>query len=337
MTPDNVRIREQTSMSDWKFPLVPPPAPGEKQQGHVAWGDAVLTGWDWPYIAVHGARPGPAVLVTAGVHGSEYSSIDAAVRLAAGLDARQMRGQVLCLPLLNPPAFWQRAAYVCPVDNLNLNRVFPGKPLGTFSERLAWHVTERAIRGADACFDLHGGDLPEALVPFTIYEQRGEPALDGRTRAIAEAFGLPAMMVQNPATAPISGPAYAAAARLGVPAIIAEDGGLGVCDPTAAGRLLAGAQNALRALGVLAGGARAMPPPRVYENFIWVRSRHAGFFKPCVAVGDTVAAGAVLGSIGDFFGAVREEITNPTGGQVLFLVVSSAIAEAGLICGIGAA
>lgn len=324
-------------MSDWKFPLVPAPAPGKKRQGHVAWGDAVLTGWDWPYIAVHGLQPGPAVLVTAGVHGSEYTSIDAAVRLAARLDPLQMHGQVLCLPLLNPPAFWQRAAYVCPIDNLNLNRVFPGKPLGTFTERLAWHVTERAIRHADACFDLHGGDIPEALVPFTIYEQSGDAALDARSRVIAEAFGLPVMLAQNPGTSPIAGPAYATAARLGVPAIIAEDGGLGVCDPAGADRLLRGAENALHALGVLPGGARAMPSPRTYENFVWVRSLHAGFFKPSVAVGDTVAAGAVLGSTGDFFGTMREEIVSPTDGQVLFLVVSSAIAEAGLICGIGAA
>jgi predicted deacylase len=323
-------------MSDWRFPLVPPPAPGEKAQGHVAWGDPVLTGWEWPYIAVHGARPGCAVLITAGVHGSEYSSIDAAVRLAAGLDAREVSGQVLCLPLLNPPAFWQRAAYVCPVDGLNLNRVFPGKPLGSFSERLAWHVTERAIRGADAYVDLHGGDVPEALVPFTIWERTGAAAVDGRSRAIAAAFGLPAMMVHDRATASVGDRAYAAAVRLGVPAIIAEDGGLGVCDAAAAARLLAGAENALRALGVLAGGARAMPVAREYGSFIWVRSRQAGFFKPSVAVGDGVAAGAVLGRIGDFFGNLREEIISPTGGEVLFLVVSSAIAEAGLICGIGA-
>ena len=110
------------------------------------------------------------------MHGSEYVSIDAGIRLAAGLDPADMRGQVLCLPLLNPPAFWQRTPYVCPVDNLNPNRVFPGKPLGTFTERLAWHLTERAIRHADAYFDLHGGDIPEALVPFTILEQSGDAA-----------------------------------------------------------------------------------------------------------------------------------------------------------------
>ncbi len=323
-------------MSDWKFPLVPAPAAGETQRGHVDWGDDVLTGWDWPYIAVHGAQPGPAVLVTAGVHGSEYSSIDATVRLAAGLDAREVRGQVLCLPLVNPPAFWQRSAYVCPVDGVNPNRVFPGNPAGSFSERLAWHLMQRGIRHADAFFDLHGGDIAEALVPFTQFEMRGDAAVDAQSRAMAEAFGLPVMVALHPGNSPISGPAYAVAARHGVPAIIAEAGDRGVCDAAAVERLLEGARNALRALGVLAGGARAMPPPVVCEGFVWVRARRAGFFRPAVAVGDTVARGTGLGSIGDFFGAVREEVVSPVDGRILFLVVSSAIAETGLICGIGA-
>ena len=324
-------------MSDWRFPLVPPPPPGEKRQGHIEWRDPVLSGWDWPFVAINGAHPGPAVLLTAGVHGSEYTSVDAVVRLAAALDPLTLHGQLLCLPLLNPPAFWQRSAYVCPVDNLNLNRVFPGKPLGSFSERLAWHVSERAIRHADAFIDFHGGDVPEALVPFTIYERTGDAALDARSRGLAEAFGQPVVLAQAAADAPISGPTFAAAARSGVPAIIVEDGGLGVCDPAAADRLIAGARNSLHHLGLLAGPARTMPSPHVYESFVWIRSQGAGFFRPEVAVGDTVEAGARLGTVCDFFGATREEITSPVAGRILFLVVSAALSEAGLICGVGAA
>jgi hypothetical protein len=324
-------------MDGWKFPLVPAPGPGKRAEGKVAWEDAVLRGWDWPYVAVHGSAPGPAVLVTGGMHGSEYSSIDAAVRLAAGLDPAEVRGQVLCLPLLNPPAFWERTAYVCPVDGVNPNRVFPGKPGGSFSERLAWHLTERGIRHADAYFDLHGGDIPEALVPFVIYEEAGDAAVDQRTRAIAAAFGLPVILAKKVATgSPISGTAYAAAVRLGVPAVIAEDGGVGRHDPAAADRLLAGARNVLAHLGVLSGGARPTPPAQEYARFVWVRSTHAGFFKPAVAVGDATKAGGLLGAITDFFGRKVEEVASPVDGRVLFLVVSSAIADNGLICGIGA-
>jgi predicted deacylase len=257
------------------------------------------------------------------------------VRLGAGLDPAELRGQVLCLPLLNPAAFWERTPYVSPIDNLNPNRTFPGKPLGTFTERVAHHLTERAIRHADALIDLHGGDIPEALVAFMIYEETGDAALDARSRAIAEAFGMPAMLAQPPGRSPISGTSYAAAARLDVPAVIAEDGGAGVYDAAAADRMLAGTENALRALGVLPGGARPVAQPHRYGRFVWVRAGAAGFFKPAVQVGDTVAPGAALGTINDFYGRVVETVAAEAAGRVLFLVVSAAIKANGLICGIG--
>ncbi len=323
-------------MQDWRFPLVPAPAPGSKTQGHVAWGDPVLSGWDWPFVAVRGAEPGPAVLVTAGIHGSEYPSIAAAVRLGASLDPSTISGQVLCLPLMNPGAFWERAAYVTPADGLNLNRVFPGKPKGSFAERLAWQLVEKAMRHADAFLDMHGGDLPEALVPFTIYQETGDATVDARSRLMASAFGSPVLLAQRPTGGPISGLAYATAAGLGIPAIIAEDGGAGVYSDEVTQNMLSGAENVLRTLGVLSGPVRNMPPPRRFDSFVWQRSRHAGFFKPRVKVGDEIAAGTVLGTIGDFFGGTLEEVVAEADGQVLFLVISPAIAQNGLICGIGA-
>lgn len=322
-------------MPEWRFPLVPDPLPGGKTTDHIDWRDRVLTGWDWPYVAVHGAQPGPAVLVLAGVHGSEYVSIDAAVRLGAALDPAQVHGQVLVLPLVNPPAFWEHTAYVCPIDNVNPNRAFPGRAHGSFTQRLAHHITERALRHADAVLDLHGGDIPEALVAFTIYEETGDTALDARSRAMAEAFGLPAMLAQPAGNSPIGGTTYAAAARLGIPAIIAEDGGAGVYDAAAADGMLAGAKSVLRSLGVLPGGARPVTAPTKYGRFVWIRSRHAGFFKPRIKVGDDVAAGDLIGTVGDFFGATVEEITAEAAGRVLFLVVSAAVGSPGLICAIG--
>jgi uncharacterized protein len=322
-------------MREWRFGLVAAPAPGSKVQGQVAWGDPVLMGWDWPYVAVNGAMPGPAVLITAGVHGSEYASIDAVVRLGAALDAKTVKGQMLCLPVMNPGAFWERTAYVSPVDNLNLNRVFPGKPKGSFSERLAYLLTEKAIRHADAFIDMHGGDLPEALVPFNLYFETGVADVDARSQAMAEAFGAPAVVVQRSAGAPVTGLAYATAAMLGVPAIIAEDGGAGVYDAEAADRMLRGVENVLRSLDVLPGGARNVPPPRRFAKFSWVRTQRAGFFRHAVKVGDELATGQALGQLVDFFGHTVEEVTAPDNGQVLFMVVSPAIARNGLVCGIG--
>ncbi len=322
-------------MSEWTFDLVPAPAPGTKARGMVDWGDPLLRGWDWPYVAVNGASPGPAVLVTAGVHGSEYVSIDAVIRLGSSLDPAQVSGRVLCLPLINAAAYWERAAYVSPIDNLNMNRIFPGKAKGTFSERLAYRLVERAMRHADAFLDMHGGDVPEALVPFNICHVTGNAEVDAKSLALAEAFGAPALIVQRSAGAPVAGLAYATAAAMGVPAMIAEDGGAGHYDAATAERMLGGLQNVLRSLGVLPGPAHPVARPRRFSQFNWVRARTAGFFRSAVRVGDEVAAGQPLGQMIDFFGGVLDSPIAPVGGQILFLVVSPAIGANGLICGIG--
>jgi predicted deacylase len=322
-------------MTTWRFDLVEAPAQGTARRGHIAWPDPMLTGWEWPYVAVNGAAPGPAVVVTAGFHGSEYPSIDAVARLGATLDPAAVKGQVLCLPLMNPSAFWERAAYVTPVDGLNLNRVFPGKPQGRFSERLAFHLFERAIGKADAYVDLHGGDLPESLLPFSVYFETGDAALDARSRALAEAFGSPHLMVQREAEMPVFGQAYTVASKRGIPSIIAEDGDAGLYQAAASDRLLWGLENVLRSLDMLPGGTRPVPKPRQFTRTAYVTAPVAGFFKPDVTLGDEIAPGQRLGRLADFFGETLAEITAPAKGRLLYMIVNPAIAKGGLVGGIG--
>ena len=323
-------------MSNWPFELVPAPAPGTKVAGAVDWNDPVLVGWEWPYVAVNGASPGPAVLITAGIHGSEYPSIDSVVRLGASLDPKLVRGQVLCLPIMNPAAFWERTAYVSPIDNLNLNRVFPGKPKGSFSERLAHHFVQRAIRHASAYIDLHGGDLSEGLTPFGMYYETGDSKVDEKSRSMVDAFGSPAQLVLRREGAPISGLAYVTAATLGIPAMIAEDGGAGQYDSDIAIRMAGGLENVLRSVGALEGPVRNFPPPRRFDRFVWVHAREAGFFRANVKVGAELIEGQKLGTLVNFHGQPLEDVIAPAKGQLLFMMTSPAIGKKGLICGIGA-
>jgi hypothetical protein len=97
---------------------------------------------------------------------------------------------------------------------------------------------------------------------------------------MAEVFGAPAVIVQRSHGAPVSGLAYATAAGLGVPAMIAEDGGAGQYASAIAERMLGGLENVLRSLEVIPGTLRNLPPPRRFGRFAWVRTCEAGFFRP---------------------------------------------------------
>jgi predicted deacylase len=127
----------------------------------------------------------------------------------------------------------------------------------------------------------------------------------------------------------------AAAADLGIAAIIVEDGGAGHYDPDIAAAMSTGAQNVLRSLGVLDDAPPILISPDRYAGFLWPRSRHAGFFRPSVSVGDSISAGDTIGELNDFFNHTTEAIIAEASGRILFLVTSPAISENGLICGIG--
>ena len=105
-----------------------------------------------------GSRPGPHVLITAGIHGSEYPGILAARKLRAFLSQADIAGTVTVLPLCNPTALKERTKAIFPEDGKNLNRMFPGNPEGSASEKTAWAITQLQDE-ADFYIDLHGGDL----------------------------------------------------------------------------------------------------------------------------------------------------------------------------------
>src|SRR6202140_2713706 len=166
-----------------------------------------------PCTILRGRSPGPKLLVTAGVHGAEYSSIEAARRLTR-LPLDGLVGELTVLPILNIEAFWQHRPYFNPKDGKNINRVFPGKADGTPSERLAAWVVGTAMAGMSAYVDLHCGDIIEALLPFAIF-----PDGHDASRDLAIASALP-YVVRSTAT----GHSYRAAVNSGIPGVLLESG-----------------------------------------------------------------------------------------------------------------
>src|SRR5262249_49491619 len=158
------------------------------------------------------------------------------------------------VPLVNSPAFFERTIYVNPRDGKNVNRVFPGDANGSDSERVARYLTDALLADADAYIDVHAGDLIEALVPFTLYAKTrnakaGTERAGGVSRAMPASYGLGYML--GPAIAAAPGAAYATAAGLGVPAMIAEVGQQGVYDQASVERHVAGLRNVLGVVGLL--------------------------------------------------------------------------------------
>ncbi|MCL4394684.1 MAG: succinylglutamate desuccinylase/aspartoacylase family protein, partial [Chloroflexi bacterium] len=54
---------------------------------------------DLPVFLVNGQTDGPTLVVTGGVHGAEYASIEAALRLGRSLDPAKLHGRVIVVPV----------------------------------------------------------------------------------------------------------------------------------------------------------------------------------------------------------------------------------------------
>lgn len=277
-----------------------------------------------PYFALRGQQTGPTLLVTAGVHGAEYASIEAANRLAQR-STESLSGTLIVLPIVNPPSFFAHSIYVNPIDGKNLNRMFPGKPNGSFAERLAHWLTQNFITQADAYIDLHGGDLVEALTPFTIFQKDHAPS-----QTLAEVFGIDLLVESDSSIM-----SFTAGAAQGVPSILAEASGQGLWPEEEVERLRSGAERVMQHLGMLEGGP-APKATRLLSDFAWLSSEHSGLWYPQATAGDKLQTGQVVGHVKTLLGEALHEAVSPVNGTVLFSVSSLAINEGDPLLGIGA-
>ena len=94
-----------------------------------------------------------------------------------------MRGTIVVIPLLNVPGFYERSVYINPEDGQNLNRAFPGRADGTWSERFAYHLLNDLVVHFDRDMDLHAGDMIEDLEPFVGFSETGNADVDRRVAA----------------------------------------------------------------------------------------------------------------------------------------------------------
>src|SRR5438046_3823315 len=323
-------------MRDRTLGPVPLPPRRERATGEFTFaGDAGLEKYRWPFIAVSGASDGPTVLVTAGIHAAEYTGIEAAIRIGRAIDPTQVRGTILVIPLLNRPGFYERSIYVNPEDNDNLNRLFPGKAEGTWGERFAHRLLSEIVTKCDNAIDLHAGDLIEDLVPFVIYRETQNAALDERIKAMANAYGA-RWAVKSAPTGERPGTLMAVAALNGIAAMLAESGGRGQLIEEDVARHVAGVTNILRTIGALSGRPDRVEPPTVVKSFEWLRSPVEGIFHSHVRVDQIVKPRELLGDMTDLVGEPLAAMTAPLGGVILFIVTSPAIKKDGLLLAIGA-
>jgi uncharacterized protein len=299
--------------------------PGSQVRGNclVSLGTSTVS---LPVVITHGSTPGPVLAITAGIHGGEYVPIVAVRQFVRGLDPTQMRGTIVACLQSSPVSFQQRMAFVNPLDGQNLNRSFPGDPLGGPTARLAAWLWENVLARADYYIDCHCGDLPEVLDPFTGVSPGPDGVMSEQARALADCFDVSRLMVER-----LEGSTIRAAALAGIPAALVEVGGEGRWSQREADVQREGLRRAAAVAGILPAGEGTRPHLPLFEGAALVRSERPGLWFPEVPVGTSVTEGTRLGRLEDAFGNVVQEILAPVTGVLVFGLSSLAAVEGDLL------
>jgi uncharacterized protein len=312
-------------------------APGETATGYIDVPAGVDAALQIPVAVVRGAKPGPVLAIVAGSHGTEYASIIAVERLIQHLDAKELSGTVILTPLVNVNSFEEKVPHLNPVDGKNMNRMYPGKPDGTQTERASWLMTKDVVERCDYLIDLHGGDLDENLRPYTYWPQTGNEKLDSVTRGMVLAFGLDHIIIQDSRSLDPNNSRYLDADALsrGKPAIIAEAGYAGTVEPQDVDAIAHGAVNVMRYLKMLPGDAPPVENPVWFSKVVTATSDQTGIFYPLVEKRTYVQAGMKVGYVTDFFGKTIEDVRAPVSGVVLYICAVPSMKKGNTMVDIG--
>ena len=274
-----------------------------------------------PVTVLHGAAPGPVLVVVAGVHGYEFAPILAGQAFVAQIDPAALRGTVLVAHVANVSAFEQRAPYVNPYDRKNLNRSFPGSLVGTQTERIARVLATELIDRADFVIDVHSGDGAEWLEAFVgVYG--GPLATDFDTAlAMARAFDFPnivryRMETQEQIDRGRSLNRQAVAA--GAATVLVEIGQNGSREPAHVQAIVAGLTRVLGVLGIQEGAGPAPGEARLFDGTSSVPVGHTGVWSPARPGGREVRKGETLGVIRSYWGDVLETVIAPVSGYAIY-------------------
>lgn len=221
------------------------------QHGHLrlpysrndsAWGSIMIP------ITVIKNGDGPRALLTGANHGDEYEGPLALTAMACDLKPAEINGTVILIPFMNHPAF-AVGTRVSPLDDVNMNRAFPGAPDGTPTQKIADYFQRTLLPMADIVLDFHSGGRTLDFLPFAASHVLDDKAQEARCRAARDAFNAPFSIEMREIDA--LGMYDDAAEAQGKTFVTTELGGGGTATPETVAIARKGARNLLIHAGIL--------------------------------------------------------------------------------------
>ncbi len=257
-----------------------------------AWGSVML-----PITQAKNGE-GPSAILTGANHGDEYEGPIALQHLANSIDVDKIRGRVIIMPMTNYPAFLG-ATRVSPIDDLNMNRIFPGQADGSITRLIADYFSRVLLPMCEFVLDIHSGGKTLEFLPFAAYHELEDKKQQAACEAATLAFGAPWYLSLVEIDA--GGMYDTQAEAMGKVFVSTELGGGGTSTARTAGIGKRGVHNFLVHAGILDAAPLEAPEPSIkldmQQRNAYVFSEHNGLLEPCVSLGDAVQSGDLLARV----------------------------------------
>ncbi len=257
---------------------------------------------------LHGAKPGPAVFVSAAIHGDEIIGTAVIQRLAQALRPDALSGTVLLVPVANIFGFITHSRYL--PDRRDLNRSFPGSAGGSLAGQLA-HIFYREVVGRCTLgIDIHSAAIHRYNLP-----QIRIAAGNRRLIELAMAFGAP-VIIESPLR---DGSLRDQAHKRGVDMLLMEAGEALRFDRLSIETGVEGVTRVLAHMGMIEAddGLSAVGIPARANRSQWVRAPRGGVAQMVRESGDPVRKGDLLARVSGLFGEESEELVSPVDGIII--------------------
>jgi predicted deacylase len=272
-----------------------------------------------------GTKP-EGLAVFGGTHGNEWEGQIATKRLCHELDPQNLAGQVVLMPQLSASACAANTR-LSPLDNVNMNRAFPGSRTGSISYRIAHFVTSCIFPRVQIVVDLHSGGLEGGFALCASIHSVASPQQYTEMVRAAKLFDTPFVFVYSSQMA--SGLLSDEAEAAGKIAIGGEFGFGETVSRKGVRHAVEGVKNLLRSYGHLSGPVQRINVGddtqsklvSALEMDAYVPAPRDGIWEPAVDLGDQVPEGALIGYLHDF-GRIDEpplEIRSTRAGFVLMM------------------
>lgn len=263
--------------------------------------------WKIPLIIIRGAEKGPSLGITAALHGDELNGISTIFKLIEEIDPKKLKGTLVLVPISNVPGYLMNQRHFS--DNIDLNRIMPGKPEGSTSNLYAHQFTSKIISKFNYLLDLHTASHGRVN---SLYLRADIDSEETRTLAYLQ---NPQIIVKKfDETGTLRGWAN----DNGIPAITIEIGNANAFQHSLIDETLEGVLNTMKYYEMISGEVKDMiTDATICDHSYWIYSHKGGIVDVLPKLADEVKAGEVIAKVYDVFGQIKEEIIADRSGIVI--------------------